>query len=172
MLRRAVSKTLSVAIMALVLLMQPVISKATLIEADLFTAGDSLLTRDTDTGVDWLDVTETQGKSVNDILGGAGGWIGLGFIHATTAEVNTFFLNSGPGVIVDVGFTTQNRQPGIDLLGLVGITDVSPQENAFAQAWAGIGEPGVGRVYAPFLRWTIPTSTSPPPQRADSASYS
>ncbi len=36
---------------------------AALVEQDLFTAGDGLLTLDTDTNLEWLDVTETLGQA-------------------------------------------------------------------------------------------------------------
>jgi hypothetical protein len=60
---------------------------ATLIEVDLLAAGDRLITRDTNTGLDWLDWTATSNLSVSQILGGSGGWLSLGFRYATTSEV-------------------------------------------------------------------------------------
>ena len=43
---------------------------ADLIEVDLLTSNDAFITRDTDTGLDWLDVTLTRDHSVNEVLGG------------------------------------------------------------------------------------------------------
>ena len=47
---------------------------ATLQVVDLFAPGDGLLTRESDTGLDWLDPTTTQNQSYNSIATGAGGW--------------------------------------------------------------------------------------------------
>jgi hypothetical protein len=47
------------------------VATATIIEVDLLTPGDALVTRDTATGLDWLDLTQTLGLSVNDIRAGA-----------------------------------------------------------------------------------------------------
>ena len=66
-------------------------SQATaLTELDLFTPGDSLLTRDGDTGLDWLDVSATSGLSFNDIIADVDGWASLGFRHATGSELCAF----------------------------------------------------------------------------------
>ena len=41
---------------------------ATLLERDYLSAGDSLLTFDTETGYEWLDLTVTLNMSVNSVL--------------------------------------------------------------------------------------------------------
>jgi hypothetical protein len=58
-----------------------------LTEADLSAPGDGLITRDVDTGLDWLDVSATSGVSYASISTGGGGWSALGFRHATASEV-------------------------------------------------------------------------------------
>ncbi len=62
---------------------------ADLIEKDLFSEGDGLLTFDTDTNLEWLDLTEVRMSmyTYDEILSDAGGWISLGFRYATTSEV-------------------------------------------------------------------------------------
>jgi hypothetical protein len=50
-----------------------VTSEAALIEVDLFSSDDSLITRDTENGFDWLDLTETLNLSYNEIEAGIGG---------------------------------------------------------------------------------------------------
>ena len=40
-------------------------ASALLVESDLYAPGDALLTRDTRTGLEWLDLTQTRGLSVN-----------------------------------------------------------------------------------------------------------
>ncbi|HVP13991.1 MAG TPA: hypothetical protein VMS88_00525, partial [Terriglobales bacterium] len=53
---------------------------ADLVAADLFSAGDGLVTRDTDSGLDWLDLPGlTTNLSYDAIQGGAGGWIAGGW---------------------------------------------------------------------------------------------
>lgn len=49
--------------------------------------GDELLTRDTRTGLDWLDVPATRRLSVLEVLAGAGGWTSNGFRYATLDEI-------------------------------------------------------------------------------------
>ena len=122
-------------------------AEAVLIEADLFTAGDSLLTRDDATGLDWLDLTSTTNLSVNQILADVGGFSTLGFTHASTAQVTTLFLNSGPPGVVTIGagLTAANLQPALDLMALIGITrPIPPIDNISALGFAGLGESGPG----------------------------
>ena len=62
-----------------------------LTELDLISAGDGLLTRDSDSGLDWLDVSATSGLSFNGIVADVGGWASLGFRHATATELCALF---------------------------------------------------------------------------------
>ena len=50
------------------------------VQAGLIDNGNTTL--DTDTGLEWLDVTLTQGESYNSIVGGFGGYAALGYTHA------------------------------------------------------------------------------------------
>ncbi len=69
-----------------------------LIEADLAAPGDALITRDTETGLDWLDLTETTGLSYDDVGAGSGNtWAANGWRHATTPEVCDLLLKLGLG---------------------------------------------------------------------------
>lgn len=47
------------------LLLAPALSQAALIETDVNTKGDALATLDTNTGIEWLDLTETQLRNVS-----------------------------------------------------------------------------------------------------------
>ncbi|MEQ9407602.1 MAG: PEP-CTERM sorting domain-containing protein [Fuerstiella sp.] len=91
------------------------------IEVDLFSSGDGLVTLDTNTGLEWLDVTATVGLSVNDVLGGTGGWTALGFRYAGSDELEQLFLSSAPGSTVSFYAFTANNFAGasllVDLLG-------------------------------------------------------
>lgn len=57
--------------------------------------GAGSITRDTANGQDWLDLTKSTNLSVNDILGGAGGFLANGFHIATLAEVEAMFTSGG-----------------------------------------------------------------------------
>ena len=96
-------------------------AQSALFSVDLFTPGDALLTRDTDTGLDWLDLTETKGLSYDAIAGGNGGWIALGFGFANLDHVRTLFQNAG---IVNLGGeSVPGNYQGVTLLmGLLGQT--------------------------------------------------
>ena len=64
--------------------------------------GAGTITRDTDTGLGWLDWSLTAGRSFDDVAAqlGEGGEF-EGFRYATAAEVETLWLNGG---IVDITF--------------------------------------------------------------------
>ncbi len=70
---------------------------ATLISMDLDYNGDNLITRDTETGLDWLDLTVTRNLSINQVLNGASGnnFIGDGWRYASIIDVHTFLNNAG-----------------------------------------------------------------------------
>jgi len=88
---------------------------AILVGVDLFAVGDELITLDTDTGLEWLDLTETVGLSYNDIvIGGAGGYTGMGFVFADETQVATLWANAG--VVDTTGNSTVLNRPGVDLL--------------------------------------------------------
>jgi len=67
-----------------------------LVQVDWKTPGDGLLTRDTDTGLEWLDTNQSRNWSYPDIINefGAGGLF-EGFRHATLDEVITLQSNAG-----------------------------------------------------------------------------
>lgn len=91
-------------------------AQAGLIELDLLAAGDGLITLDTDTGLQWLDVTATTGLSVNQVLGGVGGWTDLGFRYAGSDELEQLFLTSVPGSTVSFFSFVENNFAGASLL--------------------------------------------------------
>lgn len=53
-------------------------------------AGDGLLTRDTVSGLEWLDVTLTINQTYDQVR--TGNWYQAGFSHATMAELQTAVL--------------------------------------------------------------------------------
>jgi hypothetical protein len=83
---RRVGLALAVALLAL-----PV--QAEILEIDLLAPGDGLVTRDTETGLDWLDLGGvTTNLSYDAIQAGAGGWLAAGWRYATEAEVCQLFV--------------------------------------------------------------------------------
>ena len=86
-------KTLSMATLVLGLTTNV---NAELIEIDWQNAGDNLITSDTVTGFNWLDLTETNSMSYNDVLSqlGSGGAFD-GFRVATSDEVVALFSEIG-----------------------------------------------------------------------------
>src|SRR5262245_58066157 len=58
-----------------------------LVAQDLYLAGDGLVSRDAARGIDWLDLTLTQGLSIDDVLQGAGGWTSQGWRLAVISEI-------------------------------------------------------------------------------------
>lgn len=63
-------------------------ASANLIQVDLATPGDGLVTRDTSTGLDWLNLSLTTNLSYDDVMAGVGNsWLAQGWRYATTGEV-------------------------------------------------------------------------------------
>ena len=85
------------------------------------------VTRDTDTGLDWLDLTETLGASFNDIVARTGVWRDNGWRHATIDEVCALFVTH-LGEPIPCPGTVKNLPVGTvtDLQKLLGITGVGP----------------------------------------------
>ena len=110
---------LSSALISLFLMIQT--ASAALIEADWLVAGDNKLTVDTNSGLGWLDLTESTGLSMNQILAGAGGFLDLGFRYATTSEIRALFADAN---IVDTsGNPSQESAPAaLDFILLFGFT--------------------------------------------------
>jgi len=101
-------------------------ASADLLEQDLFSSGDGLITFDEDTELEWLDLTATTNLSFEDVIAGAGGFTTtLGFRYATLSEVKDLFVAAG---IDDVlGTPTSNDGDSLfenltDLQSLIGIT--------------------------------------------------
>ena len=94
---------------------------AELIEIDLKAPGDGLVTRDTATGLDWLDLTETTFLSYADVLAGAGGPTAAGWRHATGDEVCAFFANELEPAPCPNGMITVFSQL-TQIVSLVGVT--------------------------------------------------
>lgn len=106
----------------------PPAARGSLLSTDDPVFGTGALTRDTESGLDWLDITLTSDRSFDQISGqlGAGGEFD-GFRHATGAEVHTLFEHAGIPVIAVPGGpprctsnSESNIAPALALMELVG----------------------------------------------------
>lgn len=101
-------------------------AQAALITADLVPGtGDALLTVDTATQLEWLDVTATVGQSYAGVLSGQ--YVSpLGFRFASASEVETLWLNAGAGGSftnnVGSNITPANFDAAVLLVDLMGCT--------------------------------------------------
>ena len=89
--------TSAIARTALVLCLSLVLAPAAfadLTEGDLIAGGDGLVTQDSDSGLEWLDLTATLGDTWNEAEASTY-VVDHGFRHATHLEVEQLFLNAG-----------------------------------------------------------------------------
>lgn len=106
--------------MAMLLCMGGGTAYASLVEVDLNSPGDALLTYNTTTGLYWLDLTSTANLSYNDVINGVGNtWIAEGWRIAIEDEVNDLFVEVGwtdpPG-----DWVAANKTPAKNLTGFLG----------------------------------------------------
>lgn len=76
------------------------VAVASLSVADLSASGDGLLTVDSQSGLAWLDLTQTRGLSVNQAAGG--NWFAQGFRFASSAELDGLVSHGSDGDFVDM----------------------------------------------------------------------
>ena len=90
---------------------------ATLTVADLAAPGDALLTVDSQSNLTWLDLTQTQGWSIDQVMAD-GRWAAQGFTLATSQQLADLVANAGPGgsYILDMG----GRAAPVELSQLAG----------------------------------------------------
>ncbi|MEM8945294.1 MAG: hypothetical protein AAGD11_08935 [Planctomycetota bacterium] len=95
-------------------------ASAILVSQDDPTHGPDSITRDTDTGLDWLDLTLTTDRSYNDVMSNftIGGDF-AGFRFATGPELSTLFYTSAG---ITPGFQTPREPAAENLQDLIGIT--------------------------------------------------
>jgi hypothetical protein len=98
-------------------------ANAAFLEQDWKTAGDKLITLDTSTGLEWLDVTESTNYSFNYVSSqfGVGGDF-EGFRYATTSEVKAFITHAGWPVFGSTTFSPAAYEPLSLVQSLVGVT--------------------------------------------------
>jgi hypothetical protein len=110
---------------------------ATVISIDWKITGDNLITRDTDSGLDWLDLTETNNMTyflVSSQLGAGGQF--YGWRYATNNEAVTLWSNFN--VDVSIGLTIEPIDPGIVIAtGFLGNT-YNEESSTFSHGLLGL----------------------------------
>jgi hypothetical protein len=99
-------------------------ANAALIDVDLHDVGDSLITRDTNTNLDWLDLSQTLNFSYENVLVelGAGGQF-EGFRYATVSDVDSLQQSAGlPTGLFTFVPPAPVRARMEDLINRVGVT--------------------------------------------------
>lgn len=122
-------------------------AQAELVEVDLNTPGDALVTRDTETGLDWLDLGGvTTGLSYDAIQGGAGGWIAAGWRYATQAEVCALFVDHTEATTCnyDSGVIVVDLPTAFDVIGLLQTTGSALGALEFSTFLTGLYDDGNG----------------------------
>jgi hypothetical protein len=77
------------------MLVAATIAVASIGSANALRVDQGMYTLDTDTSLQWLDLTATVGESYNSVAGGFGGYYATGYRHATVLEVAQLFTNGG-----------------------------------------------------------------------------
>jgi len=115
--------TLWVLLIGIVGLLPYAPANAAFLERDWKSAGDKLITLDTNTGLEWLDVAESTNYSFNYVNSqfGVGGDF-EGFRYATTSEVKEFITNAGWPVFGSTIFSPEAYEPLSLVQSLVGVT--------------------------------------------------
>jgi hypothetical protein len=133
MMRMNAMRVAAVASLALLLASAP--AGAALMEGDLAAPADGLITTDTATGLQWLDLTATLGISYN--AAEASGFVtNDGFRHATIGEVATLFGNADFPLPMPAANNPANDAAANLLLGLLGCTQFCGTVNATGRGFA------------------------------------
>ena len=145
------TRTKSIYLALLAVLLSPMAANAGLIDV-----GGSTI--DTDSGLEWLDLTLTTGASYTNVIGGYGGYAADGYVHATLEQLCALFSNAGAataGCLTGTDRTTESiSQASADLLvGLLGATWVSGTDaystgGLFDSGLIGSGTIGLGCINA------------------------
>lgn len=134
---RILGKTVAAFAVGSALLIGAPTTQAALLPVDLSTPGDALITLDTNTGLEWLDLTLTVGQSYSAVAGGSGGWVGLGFGFADVAQVQTLFTDAG--IVNFTGTVVPENYQGASLLvSLLGQTASGPSGEQLGSGYADL----------------------------------
>jgi hypothetical protein len=94
---------------------------ATLLSTDWKTAGDNFVTVDTNSKLEWLDLTQTSNHSYNDVVANLGtGGLFEGWTLATESDVNTLLTHAGVPLPYSLGNDATIAAETASLLQLIG----------------------------------------------------
>lgn len=156
------------------------LASMTVAQADLLSISDAeygagSVTLDTETGLEWLDLTASVGLSIDDVFAGAGGFIDNGWSIARGTQVDELFYNAGA---TDLGvfntlLGTQDNEAYELLIQTLGFTDsyINSQYPEWGELKSGIGLtynvepqcsgcPGLGLVSSPFYLRQDPSAVT------------
>jgi hypothetical protein len=165
---------LKATLIATVLLLSAASAQASLVETDWNNLGDGLATLDTDTGIEWLDLTQTLGMSINQAEGLLGSTFD-GWRLPTGAEVTQMMVNAFPSVASQTqwintgGFTNDvtDNEAGV-FRGMFGVTYTSsdfdyswgmfkndsniphPSGNTFTVLLSGVSDSKIDNLVTPY----------------------
>lgn len=98
-------------------------SDAALIVKDLTSPGDGQITYDSETGLSWLDLTNTYRISYGNVLAGYGGYTtNLGFRFATNSDISTLLKHAGITEGRSTSWDGTNINNTRNLINLLGVT--------------------------------------------------
>lgn len=132
---------------------------AELISFDDPVFGDNSITLDTDTGLEWLDLTKSTNRSFNDVSNelGVGGNF-AGFRYATIDEINTFWANAGiPNI---ESFTEANLEPVASLMSLIGCTNTCSSDIVVSSIGLSGSFASISSIYMPAINQLL--ANTPP----------
>jgi hypothetical protein len=147
----------------------------------MFSAGSShailinngATTIDTDAGLEWLDLTLTQGQSYNSIIGGFGGYAAQGYVHATLDQLCGLWSEAGAGtsgcLSSQISVAESISQSSADLLsGLLGYTaGLRGSAGIFDGGFIGSRRVGIGCINTNDPAFCISGVPSPPTAARD-----
>ena len=127
-------------------------ASSALISADLLAVDDGLLTQDTDSRLEWLDLTETLGQSYNAVALGFGDFTTIhGFGIANVTQVFELFTNRGISSL-DGGFREVDFIPALDLIDKLGCTTQCSTGSDLSRGYADLDPNNALSIVAPFVQ--------------------
>jgi len=105
-----------------------------IIKRDLKDPNDGLITRDTESRLDWLNVSLTINQNFDDVRTGI--WYQAGFRHATKAEIRQFFVHAGTPDD-DRALAVTHPEETLRLINLLGATRVLNATNMHTNGLCG-----------------------------------
>jgi hypothetical protein len=121
------------------------------------------ITLDSDTGIEWLDLTESINRSYDDVAGqfGTGGDF-AGWRHANFTEVSTLFANGGFAAPYFANGISFELFEMLSLLGATRIEEIGDSIVADAGGMfddTGIGTDPIRQGFALFSATSVPSNT-------------